>query len=89
MKQVGYIVQYLDEESLNPNGPGKRLYTRFEEALIDAKELIMKWYETNTEKADGPVEYYEVTQAIVDNQHSALVFRSAWVFIWIEIIYTV
>ncbi len=88
MKRVGYIVQYLDEDSLSPNGPGKRLYTNFEEALANTKELIMKWYETNTEKADGPVEYYDITQKIVDAQQSALVFRSACVFIWIEIIYT-
>ena len=88
MKQLGYIVQYFDEDSLIPNGPGKRLFTNFEEALEHAKELVRSWYEKNTEAADGPVEFYTVTQTIVDNQHSAMIFRSACVFIWIEIIYT-
>ncbi len=88
MNQVGYIVQYFDEDSLTPNGPGKRLFTNFEEALEHAKELLQKWYEHNTEKADGPVEFYPISQKITDAQHSAMVFRSASVFIWIEIVYT-
>jgi hypothetical protein len=88
MKHLGYIVQYLDEDSLMPNGPGKRLFTKFEEALDHAKELVSSWYEKNTERADGPVEKYEITQKMVDAQHSALIFRSAVVFIWIEIVFT-
>jgi hypothetical protein len=87
MKQLGYIVQYLDEDSLTPNGPGKRLFTKFEEAFDHTKELISEWYEKNADPGDGPVEKYEITQKIVDAQHSALVFRSAVVFIWIEIVY--
>ncbi len=88
MKVLGYILQYLDEESLIPNGPGKRLYTDFDEILNDAQELIQKWYESNTEQGDGPVEYNKLTKAIVDAQHSAMVFRSRDVLIWIEIVYT-
>ncbi len=87
MKVLGYILQYLDEDSLTPNGPGKRLYTDFDEILNDAHELIQKWYETNTEQGDGPVEYTKLTKEIVDAQHSALLFRSREVFIWIEIVY--
>ena len=87
MKPIGYILQYLDEESLTPNGPGKRLYTDFDEILSDAHELIAKWYETNTEKNDGPVEYQKTTKEMVDAQSSALLFRSREVFIWIEIVY--
>lgn len=88
MKVIGYILQYLDEDSLCPNGPGKRLYTDFDEVLNDAHELIQKWYETNTEQIDGPVEYTKVTKQMVDAQHSALIFRSREVFVWIEIVYT-
>ncbi len=87
MKQVGYIVQYFDEDSLTPNGPGKRLFTKFQEALDHAKELVSSWYEKNTEGADGPVELYTINQKMVDAQHSALLFRSAVVFIWIEVIF--
>ena len=87
MKVLGYILQYLDEESLTPNGPGKRLYTDFDEILNDAHELIHKWYETNTEQNDGPVEYYKITKEMVDVQQSVLVFRSREVFVWIEIVY--
>jgi hypothetical protein len=87
MKVLGYIVQHFDEDSLTPNGPGKRLFTEFEEALEHAKELVRDWYEKNTESTDGPVEFYTITQKTVEDQHSALVFRSAVVFIWIEIVY--
>lgn len=87
MKNLGYILQYLDEDSLVPNGPGKRLYVEFEEILNDAHELIQKWYETNTEVNDGPIEYQRVTKQMVDAQHSALIFRSREVFIWIEIVF--
>jgi hypothetical protein len=87
MKILGYILQYLDEESLTPNGPGKRLYSDFEEVLKDGHELIQKWYETNTEINDGPIEYQTVTQQLVENQSSVLLFRSREVFIWIEIVY--
>lgn len=87
IKVLGYILQYFDEESLIPNGPGKRLYTDFEEILNDAHELIQRWYELNTPQNDGPVEYQKVTKAMVDAQHSVLMFRSRDVFIWIEILY--
>lgn len=87
MKQLGYIVQHLDEDSLTPNGPGKRLFTTFEDALEHAKEIIQTWFEHNTESAEGPVEFYTITQKMVDDQHSAMVFRSACVFVWIEIVY--
>lgn len=87
IKIIGYILQYFDEESLIPNGPGKRLYTEFEEVLNDAHELIQKWHETNTELSDGPIEYQNITKAMVDAQHSVLMFRSREVFIWIEIVY--
>jgi hypothetical protein len=87
VKILGYILQYLDEESLIPYGPGKRLYTDFEEVLNDTHELIHKWYELNTPLNDGPIEYQKVTKAMVDAQHSALVFRSREVFIWIEIVH--
>ena len=87
IKIVGYILQYLDEESLIPNGPGKRIYTDFEEIMNDAHELIQKLYEMNTPQSDGPVEYQKVTKEMVDAQHSALVFRSREVFIWIEIVH--
>ena len=87
MKILGYIVQYFDEDSLTPNGPGKRLFTKFEDANQHAKELIMDWYTSNSSTFDGPVERYDITKAMVDNQHSALVFRSAQVFIWIEIVF--
>jgi hypothetical protein len=87
VKTVGYILQYFDEESLIPNGPGKRLYTDFDQVLNDAHELIQKWYEINTDANDGPVEYQKVTQAMVDAQQSVLMFRSRDVFIWIEIVF--
>jgi hypothetical protein len=87
MKPLGYILQYLDEESLTPNGPGKRLYTQFEEIINDAHELIQKWYETNTPQGDGPIEYHTVTKSMIDAQQSVLLFRSRDVFIWIEIVY--
>jgi hypothetical protein len=87
MNPLGYILQYLDEESLSPNGPGKRLYTNFDEIMNDAHELIEKWYETNTPQNDGPIEYQKVTKEMVDAQSSVLVFRSREVFIWIEIVY--
>lgn len=88
MKILGYIVQYLDEESLTPNGPGKRLFTDFQEALNHAHELIHTWHETNTPQSDGPIEYNKTTKQMVDAQHSALVFRSREVFIWIEIVFS-
>jgi hypothetical protein len=87
MKILGYILQYLDEDSLTPNGPGKRLYSDFQEVLYDAHELIQKWYETNTETNDGPIEYQSITRQMVENQSSVLLFRSRDVFIWIEIVY--
>ena len=87
MKILGYIVQYFDEDSLTPNGPGKRLFTEFETAHQHAKDLIMDWYTSNSPSLDGPVERYDVTKIMVEAQHSALVFRSAQVFIWIEIVY--
>lgn len=87
MKVLGYILQYLDEDSLTPNGPGKRLYTDFTEILNDAHEVVQKWYEMNNPQLDGPVEYQKVTKEMVENQHSALVFRSREVFLWIEIVF--
>ena len=87
MKILGYIVQYLDEDSLIPNGPGKRLFRSFSEAYTHAKELVQEWYLQNTPNADGPVEYYEFTKQTLEAQHSALLFRSACVFIWLEIVY--
>lgn len=87
MKTLGYIVQYLDEDSLIPNGPGKRLFQEFEEALDYAHELIHKWHETNTPQSDGPIEYSKITKEMIDAQYSAMVFRSRDVFIWIEIVY--
>lgn len=87
MKNLGYILQYLDEQSLVPNGPGKRLYFDFQEVLNDAHEIIQKWYETNTEENDGPIEYQTVTKQMVDSQNSALLFRSREVFVWIEIVF--
>lgn len=87
IKIIGYILQYLDEDSLTPNGPGKRLYTDFSEVLNDAHELIQTWYEHNSEANDGPVEYYKITEEMMQAQHSALLFRSREVFIWIEIVY--
>ncbi len=87
MKTLGYIVQYLDEAYLNPNGSGKRLFREFDEAHNHAREIMLKWYETNTEKSDGPVEINRVTKQMVDDCLSVLLFRSAEVFIWIEIVY--
>lgn len=87
MKLLGYIVQYFDEDSLTPNGPGKRLFTDFDSAYQHAKDLVMDWYTSNSPKFDGPVERYDITKTIVESQHSALVFRSAQVFIWLEIVY--
>ena len=88
MKTLGYIVQHFDEDSLTPNGPGKRLFVQFNEAHDHAKELVNLWYQNNSPTADGPVDYYQITKTIVDNQQSALLFRSAVVFIWIEVVYT-
>lgn len=87
MKVLGYILQYLDEESLIPNGPGKRLYTDFDEIINDAHELVVKWYEVNTEQGDGPVEYHKLTKDMLHARHSAILFRSRDVLIWIEIVY--
>ena len=87
MKILGYIVQYFDEDSLTPNGPGKRLFTKFDEAYEHAKELVMDWYASNNPSLDGPVEMHTVTKVMVESQHSAMVFRSADVFIWMEIVY--
>lgn len=88
MKILGYILQYLDEESITPTGPGKRLYTDFEEIVYDAHELINLWYTKNTEEHDGPVEYNTITKEMVEAQSSGLLFRSREVFIWIELVYT-
>jgi hypothetical protein len=41
-KLLGYIVQYYDDDSLVPYGPGKRLFTNYTDALNHAKEIRFK-----------------------------------------------
>lgn len=89
MKVLGYIVQFYDEDSVSPQGTGKRLFRTFEEAKAHALKLANQWYTTKYEPIEGPVEWSDVRQELVDQLHTGLLFRSSNILIWIELVYEI
>ena len=84
---LGYIVQYYDDDSLIPYGPGKRLFTIYSEALDHAKEIRFKWLSENSVEIEKPVHMGDPTEEYVRQYHYGVVLESAAVNLWIETVY--
>jgi hypothetical protein len=86
-KLLGYIVQYYDDDSLVPYGPGKRLFTNYTDALDHAKEIRFKWLSENNPDIEKPVRMEDPTEEYVQIYHYGIVLESAAVNLWIETVY--
>lgn len=89
MKVLGYIVQFYDEDSVSPQGTGKRLFREFSDAKAYAVKIATEWFTTKYEPIEGPVEWTDVQQDLVDRCQTGLLFRSSNILIWIELVYEI
>lgn len=87
MKQVGYIVQYFDEDLPLPSRTGKWLYRTFEQAEKAAFKMAIDFVRDHQEDIEGPFLFESPKQEDIDVQISVIAFRSRDITIWIETVY--
>ena len=84
---LGYIVQYLDEDSIVPFEGPKKLHTVFSEALRVGQWLYTSYMELYPEEEYGPYEIYKPTKKQADDQGTVPVFKGSKYIVSITIIH--
>jgi hypothetical protein len=81
---LGYIVQYQNDEDYTPYHGNIKLHRVFQDALVQAREVMGAYLETHLEGYDGPFDTYTPSKKNCDDAGSAVIFRSVNCIIWID-----
>lgn len=84
MNILGYIVQSFHEDKLLPESGFKKLYTVFNQALLNAKYIAQDYLSSVQE--EGPYELTFPTKKETDENGYSLVFQDGEFHLWIEVV---
>lgn len=87
MKQIGYIIQYFDDEKFTPQQGGKILYRKWEDVIRAATEMAESFQKDREEEIEGPFCLQTVEKDLTHLSGSSIFFTSRDVTIWIEVVY--
>lgn len=83
---LGYIVQYFNEDDFTLYHGPMKLHKEYKDAFAKAEELYKGYLQSHNEIYEGPFEVAKPTKQQAHDQGSVVVFRSADMLIWIDIV---
>jgi hypothetical protein len=87
MEQIGYIIQYFDDEKFTPQQGGKILYRKWDDVIRAATAAAEAFQKERDEEIEGPFSFPEIEQEWTNLSGSSIFFTSRDVTIWIEVVY--